>query len=139
MPDYVLIDGDEVEFEGRFGGATVTVRPGTLRGSGPATVGGKKICVRGDETSVTVEGCPYVTKTHTVSGSGTLVIDALSTDQVASKTKTGGQPVLLVGTHFTARFEVSTPAMDLNSNPDTPTPFSGTGTFVTQNTTLRGT
>jgi hypothetical protein len=40
-----------------FTPATVIVQPGKLEGSGPATVGGNKICVDGDESKVSVAGC----------------------------------------------------------------------------------
>ena len=52
MADQILIDTDRVIFTPMFGAATVVVKPGTLEGSGPATIKGKKVCVDGDETNL---------------------------------------------------------------------------------------
>ena len=42
MADFILIDGDKAIFLPNFGVAVVVVRPGDLKGSGPATLDGKK-------------------------------------------------------------------------------------------------
>ena len=42
MPDFILIDGDKANFLPNFGAAIVVVQPGTLKGSGPSTLQGKK-------------------------------------------------------------------------------------------------
>ena len=52
MPDFILLEGDKANFLPNFGAAVVVVRPGDLKGSGPATLTGKKICVDGDEKKV---------------------------------------------------------------------------------------
>ena len=52
MTDFILIEGDKANFLPNFGAAVVVVRPGNLKGSGPATLNGKKICVDGDEKKV---------------------------------------------------------------------------------------
>src|SRR5262249_9471084 len=83
--DYVLIDGDMAIFQPTFGAATVVVQPGTLKASGPGTVGSKGMCVEGDEGSVSVPGCMYMTSQHTIPGVGTLEIAALAGDQKATK------------------------------------------------------
>lgn len=142
--DYVLIDGDTASFDAAFGAATVTVQPGTLRASGPATLGGKKICIVGDEASVVVLQCPYTTLNHPTAGFGTLEIAALAGDQQAAKTSSGGTKVILVGSSFTAKFTVQKPAEMPMPAPAPPvldlTPqYSGTGKFVTTNTKLQGT
>src|SRR5689334_21719240 len=105
--DYVLIDGDQAIFMPTFGAATVAVQPGKLTASGPGTVGNKPMCVEGDESSVSVPGCMYMTPQYSIPGVGTLEIAALAGDQKASKTQTGGKKVLLVGSNFDAKFKVS--------------------------------
>lgn len=140
--DYVLVDGDLAIFQPSFGAATVAVRPGTLTASGPATLSGKKLCLVGDDKSVTVAGCVYTTPSHPLPGTGTLEIAALAADQRASKTSTGGAKVLLVGSTFTAKFTVQTPAKQPAPSgppvPDSAPEYSGTGSFATTNTKLRG-
>ena len=140
MADYVLIDGDQAIFMPVFGAAMVIVQAGALEASGPATVGGKKWCVDGDEGSVSVKGCVYTTSSHSIPGTGTLEISALASDQVATKTANGGKAALLVGSSFTAKFSVQSPAQQPSSPPiPDPTPeYSGSGTFVTTNSKLRG-
>lgn len=143
--DYVLIDGDQAIFQPTFGAATVAVvgRPGTLKASGPGTVGQKAMCVEGDEASVSVPGCMYVTPQYSIPGVGTLEIAALAGDQTATKTKTGGKLVLLVGSNFDAKFKVSSPAKQpvpgSSPVPDATPEYSGRGNFITQNSKYRGT
>ena len=100
MSDFILMDGDMANFIPAFGAATVVVQPGTLAGSGPATLSGKPICVDGDEADVSVPGCQYMTPVYSIPGVGTLKIDALAGDQLASKTNTGGIAVMLKGSQF---------------------------------------
>lgn len=138
MNKLILIDGDKAIFLPTFGAATVVVQPGTLQASGPATIGGKKICVDGDETKVAVAGCAYVTAQHSIPGTGTLKIAALAADQKAKKTKTGGKAVLLKGSQFTAKFEVQSPAQQPPPGPGSPVPdaapqYSGQGSFTPGN------
>ena len=141
--DYVLIDGDQAMFQPSFGPATVIVQPGKLTASGPATLVGKKLCVDGDERSVSVPGCMYTTPQYSIPGSGTLEIAALAGDQKASKTQSGSENLLLVGGSFTARFKVQSPAQQPPPGPGSPTPdatpeYSGSGSFLTTNTRFRG-
>ena len=143
MADYVLIDGDTAVFMPTFGAATVVVQPGTLSGTGDGTVGGKKMCIEGDEGSVSVPGCTYLTPQYSIPGVGTLEIDSLAGDQTATKTNTSGTAVLLVGGSFTAKLTVSSPAMQPPPGPGSPIPdstteYSGQGQFVTTNTLFRG-
>lgn len=143
MADYVLVDGDMAIFKPSFGAAVVVVVPGTLRGSGPATLGGKKLCVDGDEGSVSVAGCMYITGQHSIPGTGTLEIASLAGDQKASKTNNDGKPVLLVGGSFNARFKVQSPAQQPPPGAGPPVPdataeYSGSGQFITTNTKFRG-
>jgi hypothetical protein len=142
MTDFVLIDGDQVVFLPAFSPAIVVVQPGKLAGSGPATVNGKAICVDGDESKVSVPGCAYMTPSHPIPGTGTLKIAALAGNQKATKTKTGGKPVLLKGAMFTAKFEVQSPAQQPTPTgpvPDGSPQYSGQGQFVTTNTKVGAT
>ena len=143
MPDFILVDGDKANFLPSFGAAIVVVQPGDLKGSGPATLNGKKICVAGDEKDVSVPGCTYMTPQYSIPGTGTLKISALAGDQKAKKTKTGGKAVLLKGGAFTAKFEVQSPAKQPPPGPGSPIPdatpqYSGKGMFVTTNSTFQG-
>ncbi len=143
MTDFILIDGDTASFLPNFGAAIAVVRPGDLKGSGPATLNGKKICVSGDESRVSVPGCSYITSQYSIPGTGTLKIAALAGNQRARKTKTGGKAVLLKGGSFTAKFEVQAPAKQPPPGPGAPIPdatpeYSGSGTFITTNTKFEG-
>lgn len=143
MPDFILIDGDKVNFLPTFGAAMVVVQPGTLTGSGPATLKGKKICVDGDEKNVAVAGCTYMTPQYSIPGTGTLKIAALAGNQKATKTQTGGKAVLLKGGNFTAKFEVQNPAKQPPPGPGSPIPdatpqYSGQGMFVSTNIKFQG-
>jgi hypothetical protein len=144
MPDFILVDGDQVNFLPNFGAAVVVVRPGVLAGRGPATLGGKAVCVDGDQETVSVSGCPYLTPQYCIPGTGTLKIAALAANQKAKKTKTGGKAILLKGGSFTAQFEVQSPAQQPPPGPGSPVPdatrqYSGSGTFITANTKFKGT
>ena len=141
MADFVLIEGDKANFLPNFGPAVVVVQPGTLQGSGPATLNGKKMCVDGDEKKVEVAGCSYVTPQYSsIPGTGTLKIAALAGNQKATKTSTGGKAVLLKGGNFTASFEVQSPAQPPpgSGSPDATPKYSGMGTFITTNTKFQG-
>lgn len=143
MADFILVDGDTVMFIPAFGAAVVVVQPGKLAGSGPAAIGGKKICVDGDESKVSVAGCAYMTPQYSIPGTGTLKIAALAGDQKAKKTNTGGKAVLLKGGNFTAKFEVQSPAQQPPPGPGSPVPdatpqYSGNGMFIPGNVKVMG-
>lgn len=142
MPDYILTTGDTVMFKPSFGAATVVVAPGTLSGTGRGLVGGKPLCVKGDEAMVIVPGCMYQTPQYSMPGIGILSIASLAGDQVAQKTKSGGKPVLLKGSDFTAKFQVMSPAMQPTAGgpvPDATPQYSGNGSFITTNVGVKGT
>lgn len=143
MADFILVDGDMVMFQPAFGAAIVTVQPGTISGTGPATIGSINICVDGDESGVSVPGCMYIAGKYSVPGSGTLSITSLGGDQIASKTNSGGTAVLLKGSTFTAEFAVQSPAQFITPSgapePDTTTTYAnGKGSFVNSNTKFKG-
>jgi len=136
MADFVLIDGDQVIFNPVFALATVVVQPGKITGSAQQTYQGKKICVAGDEKSVSVPGCSYTTLSGHLGGIGTITIDKLGADQKAKEAKCSGKPVLLKGSVFTAKFTVTTPAQMPSPTgpiPDPTTQYFGTGQFKTTN------
>ncbi len=143
MSDFILIDGDIAMFIPAFGAAVVVVQPGTLTASGPATVNGKKMCIDGDESSVEVPGCMYISGGFVIPGTGTLKISALAGNQVAKHTNTGGTAVMLKGAQFTAKFEVQSPAQQ-PAPPGPPVPdaapsYTGNGLFITTNVKVTGT
>lgn len=143
MGDFILIEGDKASFLPNFGAAIVIVQPGDLKASGPATLSGKKVCVDGDESKVSVPGCTYMTPQYSIPGTGTLKIASLAGNQKAKKTSTGGKPVLLKGGSFTAKFEVQNPAKQPPPGPGAPIPdatpqYSGSGSFITTNSQFKG-
>lgn len=141
MSDFILIDGDPVIFFPTFGVAIVVVQPGAMRGSGPGTINGIKICVEGDEQNVSVPNCVYMTPQYSIPGMGTLKISSLAADQKAGKTRSGSKTVLLKGNTFTARFEVQSPAQQPAAAAPIPDPvplYMGSGSFVSTNEKIRG-
>jgi len=138
MGDFILMEGDKAIFDQIFGAAIVVVQPGTLLATGPATINGKKVCVQGDESKVSVSGCSYSMPPF-ANGVGTLEIAALAANQIATKTNSGDKAVLLVGSKFQARFVVTVKAMDPNRVPDANSQYPGTGSFTTMNTLFTGT
>lgn len=127
MSDYIIVNGDKVRFMRQFGAATVTVRPGTITGTGAGGFQKKKLCVAGDEYSVAVPLCPYFAGDFQ-GGTGTLRILKL-TDQIAAKTRSGNKPVLLMGSKFIAIFIPKVKALNPVGVPD-PVPFYiGSGNF----------
>lgn len=142
MADLVVLDGDQALFEPSFGAATVVVQPGKLQASGPSLCRGAKVCVDGDESSVSVAGCTYMAGPYSIPGTGTLKIQALGADQVATKTQTGGVALMLVGSKFDAVFEVQSPAQQPQASgpvPDATPKYSGKGSFQTANTHYKAT
>lgn len=150
MEDFILIDGDLVQFTPSFGGATVVVGSGAITAGQvfpPAAdafvVQGKRPCLEGDERSVQIR-CTYITPQYSIPGIGTVKIDKLSPDQIAKNTRIGGKRVLLKGSTFTARFEVQMPAKQPPPGPGAPIPdptpiySGGQGRFVSTNVTRKG-
>jgi hypothetical protein len=142
MADFILMTGDIAMFNPPFGQAVVTPLPGNIIGSSKDTITKKMVCVDGDEKTVIVPGCPYMTPSHPIPGAGILSIDSLAADQKAMRTKSNGKPVLLKGSTFKAKFQVVAPAQQptpAGPVPD-PTPqYSGTGSFITTNFRVKGT
>ncbi|MEG4304892.1 hypothetical protein [Microcoleus sp. D3_18a_C4] len=142
MADFILITGDIAVFNPVFGQAIVTVLPGNITGSSKDMVNKKIVCVDGDEKTVIVPGCAYITSTHNIPGVGILSIESLAANQKAQKTKANGKPVLLKGGTFKAKFQVSAPAQQptpAGPIPDATPQYSGTGSFITTNFQVKGT
>jgi hypothetical protein len=141
VADYILVTGDTVMFMPAFGPATIVPVPGTLVGSGRGNIGKKPVCVDGDEKTVVVPGVVYTSASFPIPGVGILTIDSLGGDQKAQKTKSGGKPVLLKGSTFTAKLQVTVPAQVVSGPstvPDATPSYSGQGQFVTTNLQVRG-
>lgn len=139
MGDKVLTDGDQVVFLPVFGVATVIVQPGRIAGTGKASIGGKPVCVDGDERDVQVTGCSYITASHPLPGVGTLKIASLAPNQQALQSASKGKPLLLKGALFIARFEVQSPAQQPTPAGPVPDPmpqYSGQGQFMPANATV---
>lgn len=142
MADLILITGDLAIFNPMFGQAIVTVIPGNIVGSGKAKINQKLVCVNGDEKTVVVPGCPYITPVHNIPGMGILSIESLAANQKAQRTRSNHQPVLLKGGSFNAKFQVMVPAQQptpVGPIPDATPQYPGTGTFMTTNFRVRGT
>jgi hypothetical protein len=140
MSDLVIIGGDQAMFMPTFGIATVVVQPGRISGSGPAKAAGAVACVEGDESSVSVPGCLYTAPPYVIPGTGTLTIEQLGGDQLAATSRTGDKKLILKGSQFQAKFSVMSPAQQPQASgpvPDATPSYSGNGTFVTTNVTIK--
>ena len=136
MADTVIVDGDLALFMPNFGAAIVVPVPGTITASGKPTVQGKAVCVDGDEASVEVQGVVYMTPQYSIPGTGTLKIDALGGDQLATKVTADDTALILKGSTFNAVFEVMAPAQQPSAPspvPDSTTSYSGSGNFQSFN------
>jgi len=139
--DFIIVTGDQALFSASFPPATVVPMPGVITGSGQATSNGATVCVQGDEASVQVPGVTYMNPPFTIPGSGTLTISALGADQLAQKTTYVSKPAILKGSTFTALLSVTVPATQATAGGPVPDPvpmYTGTGQFVTSNTTSQG-
>jgi len=142
MADFLIQSGDTALFLPMFGSAVVTPIPGVISGSGArCPITQRPVCVEGDEKSVMVPGCAYVSGPYVIPGMGMLKILALALNQRALRTRSSGKAVILKGQQFEAIFEVMTPAQlpPIVSTPDPVPKYMGTGLFVTTNVRVRGT
>lgn len=138
MSDFIIIDGDQVTFQPSFGAATITPIPGNISGSGKATVNEKAVCIEGDEKTVEVTNVPYIHAAF-VGGMGTLKIVGLASDQLADHTKSGEEKMILKGSTFDAKLEVTVKAIDPSGAQDPMSEHSGgKGEFITTNTKFKG-
>jgi hypothetical protein len=142
--DTIILDGDEVVFESLMEAAIITVKPGKIVATGKTTIQSTPICVSGDETSVEVPGCEYLTASHLKPGKGTLKIESLAADQLTGEARSGKKPIILKGSQFNAVFEVEIPAEDIkpvasggSPIPDTTPSYAGKGQFIPSNTHIK--
>jgi hypothetical protein len=136
MADFIIKDGDQAMFLPNFGNAMVVVRPGNISSSSKSSIQGSAMCVKGDESSVSVPGCMYTAPPYVIPGSGTLTIKALASDQLAKKYLCGEKKVILKGGQFDAEFQVQSPAQQPTPSgpvPDATPMYSGKGMFITTN------
>ncbi|MIP16305.1 hypothetical protein CRQ32_21455 [Salmonella enterica] len=135
MSNLVVIDGDGLTFNPQMGAITITPPPQPrIRGSGEASIEGKKVCIVGDEEQVsfTVDYIkpPFVTSP----GNGTLTIKSLASDQQATFA-TAPAPIIVVGSQFTTQFQPVKAAMDPQGKPDKDLKaVTGVGTFINSQT-----
>lgn len=129
MSDYVVIDGDRLQFDQMFGINVVTpTEIPQIHGSGEAAIENKKICILGDDKKVSVPAS-YHNANYPSQGSGKITITSLANDQQAGFAKTE-TPVIVVGSKFTASFTPEVPASG-DKGPDPVTaPSTGFGTFI---------
>lgn len=140
MVDNYILTGDQVVFLPNFGSAIITPIPGVIIGSAAKmTVNSKPVCLQGDEKKVVVSGVAYINGSFAIPGVGTLTIEALGGDQTSKKTTVEGKPPIVMGTMFTAKFTVMTPAQmptPSGTQPDGVPMFTGQGMFVPTNMTV---
>lgn len=135
MSNRVVIDGDALTFNPQLGAITITPPPQPqIRGSGEASIEGKKICIVGDEKQVSFT-VDYIKPPFVASpGKGTLTIKALASDQQAAFA-TAPAKIIVVGSQFTTQFQPTKPAQDPQGKPDPNMgPAQGTGTFINSQT-----
>lgn len=137
MSDLVLVDGDALLFEPMFGNRQVIVPAGAvIRGSGQATVGGRPICILGDEGKLQLQA-QYLIPGYSP-GQGLVSIVQLSPAQQAPRCVSGA-PILLGTDSFAARFTPTVPALMSSppNSPDVPAPSMGRGRFVPRQMLVR--
>jgi hypothetical protein len=140
VADFVIRTGDQAMWNPSFPPAVVTAPPGVITGSSKSKVGGQIACVAGDEATVIVAGAVYISGAFATPGTGTLTIESLGSDQQATKGKSGSLALILKGSLFRARFQVTSPAVNPNSGVPDPTPqYSGTGQWITSNAVTKAT
>jgi hypothetical protein len=136
--DIVILSGDQAIFNPSFPPATVVPLPGTISAGNRANRNQISVCVEGDESTLVVAGAAYISGAFVTPGVGTLTIESLGSDQKAQNAKSGGKALILKGTLFRAKFQVSSPATNPSSGAADPVPiYNGTGYFLTTNTVLK--
>lgn len=133
--DFVLRTGDQAIFDTVFGLAAVVAPPGIITGSSRAKNDGVTVCVQGDEATVVVTAA-YSTTTL-AGGSGILTIVSLGADQTATRVGSMHRWVLLRGSRFRARLQVTSPATSQSGSDIVGQVYSGSGIFVSANVKVR--
>jgi hypothetical protein len=138
MPDdFIIVTGDMIQ---------VTIPPPTivpqltapvpLVGTGQnVLVGGKPVCLEGDELPASLKGpLPYTAPPFVTPGTGTLEITLTPNNKTAQTEN--GKKILIKGATFTAKFTVQTPAQQPTPGGPVPDPVAvkqGTAQFITTN------
>jgi hypothetical protein len=139
--DFVILSGDQAIFDSSFPPATVVPVPGTISAGNQAKGNQISVCVEGDESTVVAAGAAYTSGAFVTPGVGTLTIESLGSDQTAQNAKSGNKALILKGSQFRAKFQVTAPATNPSGGgapvPDPVTSYNGTGSFVTTNTVLK--
>lgn len=136
MADPIVVTGDLAVFPTACGAAVLPPTQAPLTGTGRDTVLGKRVCVDGDERRILVSGVTYTTATHSIPGTGALMIQQLDPAQKSTRSKSGGKPLLVAKGKFTAKFLVMVPAQQPSTPspiPDTTPQYVGQGEFQTTN------
>ncbi len=138
MPDdFIIVTGDMIQ---------VTISPPAIvpqlmapvplvGTSQKVSVGGKPICLEGDELPSALKApMPYTAPPYVTPGTGTLQLTLLPTNKTIQTEN--GKKILIKGATFTAKFNVQTPAQMPTAAGPVPDPVSvkpGTAQFITTN------
>lgn len=133
----IVVTGDTAEFPANCcSGATTAPLSIPISGTGKATVGGKAICLVGDEARVIVPAHPYFTSASPTAGTVKVTIQALAQPQ-NSQAAFSGPPrkaAILATSKFTVLMTVVTPATNPTTGaPDPLVTFTGQGEFKSSN------
>jgi hypothetical protein len=130
---YAIITKDIAIVDTIAGAATVTFSPSPITGSGKHDVGGVKVCIDGDESTVVWVGT-YIKGAY-LGGVCTAKIKTGSC-KTSSKVKSNNKKVIIEGI-FDVEVTVTSPALMPNGTPDASPSYDGTGKFTTTNTKLQ--
>lgn len=135
MMSRVMVNGDVVQFIPQFGARTIAVFTTIIPGSGHATIGGRKVCIKGDEKNIELT-TPYISGAYTVAGMAKITIEKLDSDQLASDCSSQKALITQGKKTFKAKLEVLKPAQ-LPPPANTPEVITGSnkysdgkGTFI---------
>lgn len=142
MPDdFIIVTGDMIQ-------VTITppaivpmlMAPVPLVGTGQTVlVGGKPICLEGDELPPSLKApMPYTAPPYVTPGTGKLEITLLPTNKTIQTEN--GKKILIKGATFTAKFNVQTPAQMPTPAGPVPDPVAvkpGTAQFITTNVQIK--
>ena len=126
-----VLDNDSVIFEpSSFEGMTLL---GPFKGDIQAQQNGininnKKACIITDIKNFSLKST-YNTSTYSASGKGTITIEELNSDQIATNAVCGSDKMLLIGSKFKAKFKVDSPASIPGGSSDGTPEYSGKGVF----------
>ena len=112
MSKLCIVHGDTVTFLPNFINRVIVPVPTTINGTGMATIGGKKICIAGDEKKIIQSGVVYTSPTtgHTTPGTGMINEVTLQPDQQLIYGKAGAA-IIVQGIQFMCFFTPTSPAM----------------------------